>query len=243
MLTAAVTLLSSALALLTASSPQPATHFASCDTPTGAGATVLFPAPEALLVAGAPLAAGDEIAAIRPDGSCAGLLVWSGEAGSLTAWLDDPFTPEQDGFLPGEAIRFAVWRAATQQEHRDDVQFAFEGSDASGGTFRADGLYELRALQATRMDGHAPLAFGLEPNFPNPASYRTTLVYTLDRPGHVTLELFDLLGRRLRTLSEQHHEAGRHTFLLEVDDLPAGTYLYRLREGEQSAQRRLVITR
>lgn len=243
MLTASVTLLASALALLPAPQPTHAVHFASCDAPTGAGATILLPAPEALLVAGAPLAPGDEVAAIRPDGSCAGLLVWAGEAGSLTAWRDDPLTPEEDGFLPGEAIRFAVWRAATQQEHRDDVQFAFESGAPSGGAFQADALYELRALQTTHTEPQVPFAFGLEPNFPNPVVHRTTLVYTLDRPGHVTLELFDMLGRRLHTLAARHHEAGRHTFLLEADDLPAGTYVYRLSDDERMAQRRFVITR
>lgn len=103
---------------------------------------------------------------------------------------------------------------------------------------------------ATGIDDEVPLALArprLEPNWPNPFNPRTTIAFTLPTGGPVSLSVFDLSGRRVRELiAGETLEAGRHeTVWFGRDDqgraLASGTYLYRLRVGEDVQTRRAVL--
>jgi len=74
----------------------------------------------------------------------------------------------------------------------------------------------------------------LSQNFPNPFSSETTIAYEVEQPGYVELEIFDMLGRRVRTLVEGDHAAGAHSAQWDGTDasgrpVAAGSYIYRLR--------------
>jgi len=43
----------------------------------------------------------------------------------------------------------------------------------------------------------------LEQNYPNPFAGETTLQFTTEKPGHVRLDVFDVLGRRIKTVADQ----------------------------------------
>ena len=55
-----------------------------------------------------------------------------------------------------------------------------------------------------------PLAFGLEPNVPNPFNPKTQLAFTLPAPGAVSLRIYAVSGRLVRELATGRLEAGRH---------------------------------
>jgi hypothetical protein len=67
---------------------------------------------------GMPLAGGDEIGIFTPAGLCVGAVVVTGPGNlGLTAWEDDPQTPDTtDGYKDGENMSFRFWHAATQTE-------------------------------------------------------------------------------------------------------------------------------
>jgi hypothetical protein len=73
-----------------------------------------------------------------------------------------------------------------------------------------------------------PLALVLEQNHPNPFNPTTTIAFTVPRSGRVNLTVFDLRGRRVRTLLDAEIEAGRHEVVLDGRELASGTYVYRL---------------
>jgi subtilisin-like proprotein convertase family protein len=54
--------------------------------------------------------------------------------------------------------------------------------------------------------------FGLAPARPNPFAELAELAFTLDRPGRASLEIFDVSGRRVRTIVDRDLGAGRHSF-------------------------------
>jgi hypothetical protein len=64
--------------------------------------------------------------------------------------------------------------------------------------------------------------------WPDPFHTETTIAYEIDRPGQVTLSVFDLLGRQVRVLESGLRATGRHEAVLEGSDLAPGLYLYRL---------------
>jgi hypothetical protein len=55
-----------------------------------------------------------------------------------------------------------------------------------------------------------PAAFALQRNQPNPFAERTTIRFALPVASRIRLEVFDLLGRRVRTLANGPYDAGEH---------------------------------
>jgi len=83
---------------------------------------------------------------------------------------------------------------------------------------------------------------------PNPFSTATFLTYDLERPDRVRLEVFDLRGRRVRTLVADREYAGWHRVAWDGADergqgLPSGIYFCRLRTTRFAMTRRLVLAR
>jgi hypothetical protein len=68
-------------------------------------------------------------------------------------------------------------------------------------------------------------------NMPNPFNPRTTIRYFVpgSEPRHITLTLYDLYGRPVRTIVNGYAAPGMRTAVLDADDLPSGTYIYELR--------------
>lgn len=97
--------------------------------------------------------------------------------------------------------------------------------------------------------GAAPAAFRLHRAYPNPFNPSTTVAFDLPAPAAVDLEIYDLAGRRVRTLLHADaREAGRHDVVWNgADDAgrtsPAGVYLLRLRAGEFRADQRVMLVK
>ncbi|UCH78209.1 MAG: T9SS type A sorting domain-containing protein, partial [Candidatus Coatesbacteria bacterium] len=86
-------------------------------------------------------------------------------------------------------------------------------------------------------------AFALGAARPNPARDRVRLAFTLAEGASAALELYDLCGRKVRTLWRGEAAAGEHEVSCEVGGLAPGVYVYRLTAGTERAARRLVIAR
>lgn len=114
------------------------------------------------------------------------------------------------------------------------VDAAFTGSAVAEGTF---------TVGATANEGDTPLVLALEAPAPNPARARARLAFTLPDAGEATLEVFDALGRRVVTLAEGPRPAGRHEVEWAANDLPAGTYVVRLRAGDRTLVQRATVIR
>ncbi len=88
--------------------------------------------------------------------------------------------------------------------------------------------------------------FQLRQNCPNPFNTGTEIPYTILRESHVTLAIFSLRGRLLRTLVDQTERAGTHRIFWDGTDrkrlpVPSGVYFCRLQVGEKSQGRRLIL--
>ena len=73
-----------------------------------------------------------------------------------------------------------------------------------------------------------PERFNLNQNFPNPFNPTTTIEYQLAENSVVSLIVYDVLGRRIRTLVEREQRSGVHRVIFDSVGLASGLYLYRL---------------
>jgi len=87
-----------------------------------------------------------------------------------------------------------------------------------------------------------PTANALEAAYPNPFRDRTTLALDMAEAQDVTVEMFDMLGRRVATVYDGPLAVGQHRVVIEADGLPAGVYVVRAEsEAFQFAQRVTLV--
>ena len=73
-----------------------------------------------------------------------------------------------------------------------------------------------------------PTSVHLRPTYPNPFLWTTTIEYRLDTAQHISLKVYDSLGREITTLVASWQVAGSHKATFDASNLPAGVYLFRL---------------
>lgn len=92
-------------------------------------------------------------------------------------------------------------------------------------------------------DGAQPLALALDAAYPNPFTTATRLNVTLDEAQAATVAVFDLAGRRVRTLHAGPLAAGSTPFEFAADGLAPGTYVVRVVAGEAVREQRVTLAR
>lgn len=95
------------------------------------------------------------------------------------------------------------------------------------------------------LDDETPASDGLTVNsYPNPSPGDATIVFDLPAPQRISLDVYNLLGRRVDTLlDETSLAAGVHAVTVAVSDWPSGLYIYRLQSNEQQATGQLLLIR
>jgi hypothetical protein len=89
-------------------------------------------------------------------------------------------------------------------------------------------LLPVVSFRGSEIASSTPLDFKLYQNYPNPFNPATTVRYELPAAARLTMELYSVLGRRVKSLFDGRQEAG--TYLLRVDaaELPSGVYFLRM---------------
>jgi len=76
--------------------------------------------------------------------------------------------------------------------------------------------------------------------YPNPFNSATIITYSLEDKMPVTIEIFGILGNRVRTLVNEVKAAGLHDVTFDAAGLPSGVYFCLMRAGNYTASRRLL---
>lgn len=97
-------------------------------------------------------------------------------------------------------------------------------------------------------DAAQPEAFELEQNFPNPFNPATTIRYKLGAASPVSLKIYDMLGREIKTLVANAQPAGSYEIVWDGTNarnqpVPSGVYLYRLQTDNFSEQRKMILSK
>jgi len=109
-------------------------------------------------------------------------------------------------------------------------------------------ISSFQVLQARLLTGVAageetPTTFSLSQNYPNPFNPSTKIDFEVPMRGFVTLEVFDVLGRKVATLAGEELAAGSYERTFDASALSSGVYFDRFREGNLEATSKLIIVK
>ena len=88
-----------------------------------------------------------------------------------------------------------------------------------------------------------PAEMKLYQNYPNPFNPSTTIKFELPKTSHVSLTVYDILGREVSVLVNERRDAGVHEVRLDGSNLASGVYFYRLQTGDFTQTKRLLLLR
>ncbi len=86
-----------------------------------------------------------------------------------------------------------------------------------------------------------PTEYDLDQNYPNAFNPTTTITYQIPKDGQVTLKVYDMLGREVKTLVDGYKSVGRYSVAFDGATLSSGIYFYTLRSGDYSAVKKMVL--
>ena len=88
-----------------------------------------------------------------------------------------------------------------------------------------------------------PTDFALEQNYPNPFNPVTTIKYGLPEDAYVKVAIYNVAGQRVATLVNGEQQAGYHQVSWDGKGMASGIYFYKLKSGEVTAIRKMVLLR
>jgi len=91
-----------------------------------------------------------------------------------------------------------------------------------------------------------PNVFSLAQNYPNPFNPTTEISFGLPSDGNVSVEVYDIMGRRVRTLVNDYRPAGLYVVTWDGSNdngtkVASGVYLYKLASGDKVITKKMVM--
>ncbi len=88
-----------------------------------------------------------------------------------------------------------------------------------------------------------PAKITLSQNYPNPFNPNTIITFTLPQSSEINLTVFDVLGKKISVLKTGWQNAGKHEVQFNAEDLPSGTYIYRLQVGNHVLTNKMMLVK
>ena len=121
---------------------------------------------------------------------------------------------------------------------------AVVGSNLYAGT-RGAGVWQRplsEMITATdEIPGSLPPKYSLWQNYPNPFNPATKITYSLPRLSKVEIRIYDILGKKVRTLVNEEKPAGTYEINWQAANLPSGVYFYQLIAGTYVQTKKMIL--
>ncbi len=103
-----------------------------------------------------------------------------------------------------------------------------------------DGKFEYSQSVEVTIIG-TPKEFTLEQNYPNPFNPSTMINYQLPITNHVTLKVYNAIGREVATLVNEEKEAGLYSAMFDAKNLSSGIYFAKLQYDEKYQLKKMLL--
>jgi hypothetical protein len=86
-----------------------------------------------------------------------------------------------------------------------------------------------------------PTVYSLTQNYPNPFNPVTRISYALPKDGFVTLRIYDIMGREVRTLVNEYKTANTYSVEFNASDLSSGVYFYKINVNGYTEMKKMML--
>ena len=118
---------------------------------------------------------------------------------------------------------------------------AYDGQDS---TLSSNGpavlVVDIQGILGTE-DDVLPAAYALQQNYPNPFNPATIIRFSVAEKQEASLQIFDITGRLVETLINQHLTPGKYEVTWQAGHLPSGTYFMQMKSGGFVKTRKMVL--
>lgn len=126
------------------------------------------------------------------------------------------------------------------------LAFSVTGDTAWIGQFGSGGLQSLqmfvrKLVSVEPVETGIPSGYTLSQNYPNPFNPTTEIQFSIVKGGFTTLKVYDMLGKEVATLVNEHLNPGTFKSTLNGTNLASGTYLYRLISGTTVITKKMML--
>jgi hypothetical protein len=127
----------------------------------------------------------------------------------------------------------------------DRMNEIFPGLMTASGTSDGVKFEELPIVSSviTGTDDFIGDRFALEACHPNPAKEKTTVPFRINSTNHVSIDLFNTQGKKVKIWVNGTYPPGEHKIETDLTDLPAGIYIYRMKSGFFEDSRKLTVVK
>ncbi len=88
-----------------------------------------------------------------------------------------------------------------------------------------------------------PEQFSLVQNFPNPFNPSTVIRFSIPQQDHVTLRVFDVLGKEVAKIIDEQKPAGSYEISFDGSEFSSGVYFYQLLCGKYSSVKKMILNK
>ncbi len=99
------------------------------------------------------------------------------------------------------------------------------------------------SVESDNVDIHLPTMYNLSQNYPNPFNPSTSIEFSVNKQDWVTLQIYDIQGRLVQTLANQEFSPGTYTRTFDAKGLASGVYFYRIKAGNFTAEKKMLLVR
>jgi thermolysin len=103
--------------------------------------------------------------------------------------------------------------------------------------------YQMNVLSTDDENPYALNQFEFVRNYPNPFNPATSIQYRVAQRGKVTIHIYDITGRLIRTLVNEVKNPGLYSIRFDASNLPSGIYIYRLRTPKSDISKKMILVK
>jgi hypothetical protein len=173
----------------------------------------------------------DEIAVYDSRGLLVGAMSYQHGSLVIPIYGDDELSPEKDGLSTGETFSLSLWSDRNEREYHITVTWNEEATD-----YQTDDIAYASQLNFTQ-EQNSLHSVNL---FPNPTDHKTELHAVLDKDSRLEISIFNLLGENVFT-SVKNYQKGAVQQILNIEHLPAGSYLIQLKTNDELFNKSLIV--
>ncbi|MTI87884.1 MAG: T9SS type A sorting domain-containing protein [Balneolaceae bacterium] len=135
---------------------------------------------------------------------------------------------------------------------------ALDGTEEPAGAFSLSGVMQVNGEDVQLLPFYAedkgvatsieddpltdkPSDYRLDNNYPNPFNPTTNIRYSIPEASFVTIEVFNVVGKKIKTLVRAQKSAGTYTVTFDASNMSSGIYIYRLRAADYVSTRRMTL--